>query len=448
MSRHQVARAYFNLRCDSVPDGELRQRWERDFTDRYAPLIAQALDEYEQSLDDPLATVQIDRLELDFGVLSNQSWDDDSLLQQLRVQIAAQLKDSAQRRDPDSWRLHSYLHFLKWGSWPPGSAFQRVDEAVLWLQRTSNILPRFLAELRSVLTIIPFWQRLAWQHDLTSLSRLTEAVANQLHRPVPDWPIPSSGLSKAESLVIQLWLLCLDMKGPGSGTNDLSVQNIAEELNNLNDSADTMARALNLLRSRLQRSAAEVDLAQSGLDEKPASVTDETPLSVKLAGCSVAHAGLILLHPFLADLFRHCGWLEGKEFHSQEARLAALFALHYAASGKREADEGELILCKWLVNCPSARPVPRCSPLEQSHYEEIDACLQALINHWSALKNTSIAGLREAFLQRSGSLQPQDEGMRLCVERSTLDILLARLPWSLSLVQLPWQPQTLFVEWG
>ena len=41
--------------------------------------------------------------------------------------------------------------------------------------------------------------------------------------------------------------------------------------------------------------------------------------------------------------------------------------------------------------------------------------LKSVLSNWPALKNTSIAGLRESFLNREAKLQLQDESWKLIV---------------------------------
>ncbi|WP_432695158.1 contractile injection system tape measure protein [Marinobacterium sp. YM272] len=443
MSRHQVARAHFNLRCQSVPDREQRQHWERLFTERYAPLIERALDLYLQTLDDPGVTLEIDRLQLDLGPLP-APWDEDALVLQLCRQIADQLGSQPAKHDDNSWRLHCYLQFLRWGGWPTGSPFQNAAQPMQWLKDHPEAVRPLIALLRDERKTLSLWQRLAWQHDAEALGWLVACVADLLQSPIPNWQGTATNLSSTEARVIQLWLLCL----PGVET---SAQPLAEQSTHQlplgqTDTDRSVGFADTL--AHLMRRFGHTDSLRVSSGSASELKRESAQQEVARAGSLVSHAGVILMHPFMADLFRHCGWLDGNRFAAEDARLAALFALHYAATGKQNADEGELTLAKWLVNWPAQQPVPRLSPLEEIHLEEIDACLQAIIKHWSALKNSSVDALREAFLQRNGSLRPQDEGLRLSVESSTLDILLARLPWSLTAVQLPWQPQTLFVDWG
>jgi hypothetical protein len=67
--------------------------------------------------------------------------------------------------------------------------------------------------------------------------------------------------------------------------------------------------------------------------------------------------------------------------------------------------------------------------------------------------HTSVAGLRESFLQREGRLQqdktPAGEPprWRLRVHTRGIDVLLDRLPWSFQTIRLPWMQGALHVEW-
>src|SRR5690606_37045459 len=79
--------------------------------------------------------------------------------------------------------------------------------------------------------------------------------------------------------------------------------------------------------------------------------------------------------------------------------------------------------------------------------QEALAMLEAVVGHWKALKNTRVDGLRETFLRRTGNLQRNADGWTLQVEAKSLDILLNRLPWGISVVKLPWNRGLLNVSW-
>ena len=160
----------------------------------------------------------------------------------------------------------------------------------------------------------------------------------------------------------------------------------------------------------------------------------------------VPDAGLVLLHPFLPRLFEHCHWLHENEFVNDEARNRAVHALHYLAAGDEEAPEYVLMLPKLLCGIPLELTVVAL-PLTGTEKEACDELLVQVIGHWSVLRNTSPAGLRETFLYREGKLFLTDEGSRLEVLRKTEDILLNRLPWGFSMIKFSWMPGLLSVTW-
>lgn len=101
------------------------------------------------------------------------------------------------------------------------------------------------------------------------------------------------------------------------------------------------------------------------------------------------------------------------------------------------------ILCGVPVQFPTGKT--EITPDEKEACEEL---LRAVINHWSALKNTSPAALQNMFLHRAGKLEFKDEVWHLKVEQRTEDILLERLPWSISRIKTPWMKNWLLTEWN
>jgi hypothetical protein len=161
-------------------------------------------------------------------------------------------------------------------------------------------------------------------------------------------------------------------------------------------------------------------------------------------GIFIDNAGLVLLHPFLPRLFKGLGWAVGDALTEPER---ALHMLHYLASGEAPAPEYLLPLPKILCNLPLTRPVDAAPALRRADEEEAIAMLKAVVDHWSALRNTSVDSLRATFLQRAGKMRRHEDGWRLQVEAQTVDILLNQLPWGISMVRLPWMASMLTVEW-
>ena len=73
--------------------------------------------------------------------------------------------------------------------------------------------------------------------------------------------------------------------------------------------------------------------------------------------------------------------------------------------------------------------------------------LKAVSEHWTALKHSSPDAIRSTFLIREGKLETDDFDKKLIVQRKTEDILIDKLPWSISIVKTPWMKHFLTVDW-
>ncbi|NBC02076.1 MAG: hypothetical protein GVY20_00045 [Bacteroidetes bacterium] len=162
---------------------------------------------------------------------------------------------------------------------------------------------------------------------------------------------------------------------------------------------------------------------------------------------SVDHAGVVILHPFLDSLFKNLGYVEDGEFLNQAARERAVCLIHYLATGEESFPEYELQLPKFLCRWPTELPINRYLQLSETEKEECKSVLSSSLTHWEALKSTRIEGLRENFLKREGILRREEFGWSLYIEEKTIDILLDKLPWNLSIIKLKWMDEILTVHW-
>ena len=153
-------------------------------------------------------------------------------------------------------------------------------------------------------------------------------------------------------------------------------------------------------------------------------------------------AGLVLLHPYLPRLLRGCGIVEDGERHIDEAQLPRACALlHALACGDAPASEFSLPLVKLLLGRRPDEPLPLALPaLAEADRDELNALLDAVRQHWTALRGTGAEGLRVSFLQRRGLLRQRDGAWLLQMQTEAFDMLIALLPWSLGFVKLPWMP--------
>ena len=170
-------------------------------------------------------------------------------------------------------------------------------------------------------------------------------------------------------------------------------------------------------------------------------------------GMYVAHAGVILLHPFLSTCFSRLHWWEEGHFMDSLAWQKAVFLLHYLATGEidatgeKAAPEYQLVLPKILCGYSPGMPLPATGGLTEEECAEGDELLQMVLIRWEKLQSTSVTGLREGFLQRPGKLFRRNDRLVLLVEGHAIDVLLDFLPWGLGIVKLPWMQEILYVEW-
>ena len=157
-------------------------------------------------------------------------------------------------------------------------------------------------------------------------------------------------------------------------------------------------------------------------------------------------AGLVIAWAALPGAFARLGYRHDDGWSPDGAERAVLW-LHFLARASDEADEPDLALPKLLCGLPLRAPVPRTVGLTEDERGLAADLLAAIAERWTAIGSTSPDGLRRAFLDRDGVVEPVGVDWRLRVERQAIDVLLDRLPWGISTVRLPWTPWTLDVEW-
>lgn len=215
-------------------------------------------------------------------------------------------------------------------------------------------------------------------------------------------------------------------------TSDLLPDSIPNKQNKTTDNQEVQQTPESSLISK--------DMTGTNRDNKSKAEDDADALFIN-------DAGLILLYPFLIQLFENCGWIDKKSFLNAYAQTMAVYALHYLATGEVAALEHRLVFPKLLAGIDWETSLEPVEPLNDTEKDACDELLKKVIDHWKALGNTSPDGLREAYLQRNGKLEHIYSGWHLTVEHKTLDILLNRLPWGISLIKLPWMAEMLTVTW-
>jgi len=179
----------------------------------------------------------------------------------------------------------------------------------------------------------------------------------------------------------------------------------------------------------------DTEKADKKLDEMEDEIRD---------GIYIDNAGAVIFAAFIPTLFEKLGLTENGKIVDPDL---ATSIIQYSVSGQLQIEEYELVLPKILCGLDIDFPIDTSIELNEDHISEVDSMLQSLISHWPTLGNTSVEGLREAFLNRSGKLSFVDGEWLLVVEQKAYDMLLERIPWSFSIIKLPWMETMLKTEW-
>ncbi|MCC7298561.1 MAG: hypothetical protein IT244_09525 [Bacteroidia bacterium] len=160
-------------------------------------------------------------------------------------------------------------------------------------------------------------------------------------------------------------------------------------------------------------------------------------------------AGIILLWPFLSQLFAHLLWFnkETGEFTDENAQNKASVFLHYLANNTLPETENKLVLCKIICGIDIDAPLNLDYTFNAEEIETGNELLTAAAKHWTALRTESAEALQNEFFFRKGILKFTDPNWSLTIERKSIDILIDRLPWSISNIKLPWNSYILNTTW-
>ena len=161
----------------------------------------------------------------------------------------------------------------------------------------------------------------------------------------------------------------------------------------------------------------------------------------------IDNAGLILLAPYLPRYFEMLDLLKGNKFKSREAAERGVHLLQFLLNSRTDSFEYELVLNKMLCGVEAGKPIIKSIEITEKEVEASEGLLKGVIANWPILKNTSIDGLRESFLQREAHLQLKNDSWQLLVQSKAFDMLMDSIPWSFSTIKLGWMRRPIHVEW-
>ena len=162
----------------------------------------------------------------------------------------------------------------------------------------------------------------------------------------------------------------------------------------------------------------------------------------------ISNAGLVIFHPFLAQLFSELKLLTIENlFKNEECEFKAIMLLHYLCTGSVITHEPAMAFNKIICGLKPEDVIPDKILLTEIETTECDKLLDIIIDYWTALKGTSRDALRETFLMRQGKLSFNGENYLLRVEKNATDILIEKLPWGIGMMKLSWLDYLIYTEW-
>lgn len=160
------------------------------------------------------------------------------------------------------------------------------------------------------------------------------------------------------------------------------------------------------------------------------------------------NAGLVLVWPFLSQMFAQLNWLENQQFKNKETLQKAVVWLHYLVFNHIPEDESLLLLNKILCGCPIDEVITFDEIfLTKEETVAIEDFKKKILYSWPQLKTTMTESLNDNFFNRTGMLTSKREDWIVKVERKGIDVLIDRLPWPLSQIKLPWNNYLIQVNW-
>jgi len=461
----------------------MQDRLAAVYHQRILPQLANLFDDFS---DGP-AALTIPALSIDCGELPEANWEETltkNVLNLVRKELQSHHRPAVNRDERDNrdgqdpqW-IEDFIYFLKKGKFP----WEIRKEAISDFEKRFKPEPAFLDELAQVLhTSADAMNRLFYYFSVDFIHRLCDAVVTRistdeaayiaflkqtgvnpttLSRSVVKAYADAFGNPARESVPFSVILTSVVWPAMDT-TNKTKVVQRARSL--LKKKPNFVAALLPRIRDEFPALAdvfqskgikpLQLESAHASnrhLDHPAIQRTTETAIGGSRLDESfyLNNAGLVLVHPFIGPLMQQVGLIGNETPFSVENRAQAALLLHYLVYASPALEESMLALNKILSGLhPESFVNPdgcEWTPLVEQECEDV---LHSIITHWEVLRNTSIDGLRETFLQREGKLTRRADSWLLQVDSRGVDVLMASLPWSIGIIKLPWMDRMLYVEW-
>jgi len=476
-NQHIIQKQTIEIEFENIDDSfGVQDRVAQVFYENLQPRMEILLDEMFGK--DQYAS--IDKLEIDCVVLNIENWEQEFTAQAMLkmkeglVQVSSQKIDVNVKEETNV--AETFFFFLKNGYLPWNKRISTISE----LEQLIKVEDEFIIRLKNlILQKLYVAKRLASQFSEEFISKLLTAYTQNRKQESESLSAITEKVNAMESvlfrqdrnqkqLINETFLTVFASENYKIRELEFFTFLLSKVENNDNLKSET-GEIIRKLRAQPEKQNLEKEeiLTESALiqrqektSEKPDEPIDlenqqhetrnKKPFSESTKPSDtiyINNAGLVLLHPFLPALFSHLKLIEENAWIDEASVYKAILATQFMVTGKDETEEFDLVLNKILCGIAVDEVVPTTTLPDEETKTECDVLLMELIKHWDVLKNTSIAGLREGFLQRRGKLSRVDDGWLLQVEQKAIDVLLNHLPWGIGIIKLPWMNEMLVVEW-
>jgi len=490
---HIIQRQYYDVTVPTERYGmQLQQDLQQMGMNSIVPAISIKLDELFGSDN----VVTINKLEIDIGQISPdaapQDWVEKILAgleTSLRLTVLpGQGADAPQTTTITHTQhaINAWLYFLATGMLPAETMFKTVDELMqviflltndekkilrneILLHHAASVTIQRLA-LSNTTVLLFFVQVLmpaittnGWQLLQQKISATIQRITNSKNLLFGERGIDLKNQT-ADEILQAIWEAAKQNSNlTGSETGrwlqnkivteilqrilQMAKQNIIITDNDLQKMANLKPEVFQVKEGFSYEITEGFDRLPIGKKKQDSSEENAAENEIPMPSFFVNNAGLCLLAPYLSMFFKAIELCNDKQFFTKAKQQHAIYLLHHLATGQMDAPEEQLVFAKLLCGWPLHMPCTNEQPITDQAAKESLELLVSVIGHWQALKNTSPAGLQQAFLQRTGKLIMEDGAYTLLIEQQTIDILLDSIPWTFRMLKLPWMKKMVKVDW-
>lgn len=502
IQQHKIHTASLQVQFEGIEEGlGLQDRLALVFHEKVKPALEKEFDQ----LIGPETTLVIDQLILDCGFITDEDWEEKLLQQvlgQVRKEIASKPSSQTQRITKGNKANEVFFYFMDKGYFPWNSPFSSTYE----VEKALSIEIKFIGKLAQVIQKSSLvTERLFQSFSSQFISKIYGYLGKTLNPKIAFLYslFQKQGWVTIQKVILENFISVIGEKRVISDQEFISILISCTPKKNISTLADFIAPDLikdQTFREAFSRTLSEIknpefsvkidQLIQDLKKKHPSSLAKvSVPKNIKKSNLKreettipkgsrrsksdqsldilpkpksktpsnkdldiaeeifIENAGLVILHPFLSGLFTNLQLVEKGKFESPSKQHMAAKVLQYLVYGENDLTENFFVLNKILSGMDVFEVLELNQELDKEFKKECEELLQVVIGHWSVLKNTSVDGLRETFLQRDGKISRVENGWKLKVERKTVDILMNKLPWGIGMIKLPWMNEMMFVDW-